>query len=399
MAPETERNLEDKESAEDGEYEKEIEEKEGSLATSPERDKLLHSALAEEKVKKGKLISAGMNQAVNSFIPSMFFEKITTNYKTAEKLYGETMIRELTGYEPDYVKKNLKIPEFREEMKSNIKQRIDSLKKEDYLDKDGKPSEKGVELAALVMYSEELDNLVSKGLGKKEVKKTSHYGEKEEYEEYKKQRYRDLAIKKSVKTALRRGHKKLRKEDLKAHTREERGSISIIYALDSSGSMRGKKIETAKKAGIALAYKATEEKNKIGLITFTSEVQEALPPGEDFKKLLRTLVTATAKRETNIAKTILKSTEMFKKTKGTKHLLLLTDAVPTKGEEPREETIKAVSQAKSSDVTISVVGIDLEEEGAELAEQITKIGEGKLYRVKDVENLDKIILEDYYSIR
>ena len=37
----------------------------------------------------------------------------------------------------------------------------------------------------------------------------------------------------------------------------------IIYGLDASGSMKGNKLKAAKKAGIALAFKAIEEKNTV----------------------------------------------------------------------------------------------------------------------------------------
>ena len=33
-----------------------------------------------------------------------------------------------------------------------------------------------------------------------------------------------------------------------------------------------------------------------------------------------------------------------------------------------------------------------------LAEKIVQLGEGRLYIVKNLEELDKIILEDYYSV-
>jgi Mg-chelatase subunit ChlD len=168
--------------------------------------------------------------------------------------------------------------------------------------------------------------------------------------------------------------------------------------MDSSGSMKGKKIETSKKAGIALAYKATQEKDKVGLLIFGDEIISKVEPTTDFSRLLKEVVSVRAASQTDFVKTIKKSIEMFPSTDVTKHLMLLTDALPTVGEEPEKETLEAVSAARSNDITISVIGINLDEKGKALAEKIVEIGQGKLYVVKDLEELDKIVLEDYYAV-
>ncbi|MBW2994953.1 VWA domain-containing protein, partial [Candidatus Woesearchaeota archaeon] len=82
----------------------------------------------------------------------------------------------------------------------------------------------------------------------------------------------------------------------------------------------------------------------------------------------------------------------------TKHFILLTDALPTVGEEPEKETIEAAAEARANNITISIVGINLNEQGAELAKKIVELGEGHLYMTKDAEELDRILLLDYYSI-
>ena len=48
--------------------------------------------------------------------------------------------------------------------------------------------------------------------------------------------------------------------------------------------------------------------------------------------------------------------------------------------------------------TISLIGIKLNTKAKKLAEKITNIGQGNFYLVKDLEELDKIVLEDYSEI-
>ena len=377
-----------------------IEELDGKLSKQDKENKLMNSVLECDKdtIDDGKLLSESFNQSLGSFTPSMIFENLVKNFKMAEKLYGDTIIREITGYNPDYIKKNVGIPEFRKELEKNIKENIDDLKKKGYVDKDGFVTEQGITLSSLVLYTEELNNLIPKGFGEKREKKKSIYGDREDYDSFKKSRYRDIAIKQSVKTALRRKHEKLEIPDLKIFQRRKKGKISIVYALDSSGSMRGEKIKTAKKAGIALAFKAIQEKNNVGLIVFGSEIKKVVEPTQDFGLLLRELTQIKASMETDIAKTIEKSLELFPQTKVTKHLVLLTDAMPTKGKQPEDETLQAVSIAREEGITISLIGINLDEKGLNLARKMTEISNGKLYKVKDLEEIDKLILEDYDSL-
>ncbi|MBU0628202.1 MAG: VWA domain-containing protein [Nanoarchaeota archaeon] len=374
----------------------------GKLSKQDEENKLMNSVMEndEQTIDDGKTIKEALNQGIGAFTPDLMFEQLVKNYSIAKQIYGPSLIRQLTTYDENYLSRNIKIPEFQKELKKKLGENIERLKDENLIQKDGTISDKGIELASLILYTEELDNLIPKGiLGEKLHKKAFVYGDKEDTKNYKKgDRYRDIAIKKSLKLAIRRGHAKLNEKDLKTFEKQSKGQICLIYALDASGSMKGKKIETCKKAGIALAYKAIEEKDKVGLIVFGSEIKEFIEPTTDFRRLLTEITKIKASKETNISDTIKKAIEIFPSKEITKHLLLLTDALPTVGEEPEKDTLEAVSLARSNGITISLIGIQLDEQGKELAEKITALAEGKLYIVKDLEEIDKIVLEDYYGV-
>ena len=379
----------------------EIEELTGKLSSQEER-KLMHSVLENDKetIEKGKLIRDSINQGLDTFTPDLIYQQLVKNYSMAKHIFGPSLLKLATGYNPDYIEKNINIPEFQKELRFRIQKNIEKLKEEGLLDRDSEISEKGIELASLVMYFEELDKITPKGiLGGKIHKKTSIYGGKEDIRTYKKSdRYKDIAIKKSVKLAIRRGHKKLHEKDLKVFERQSKGQSYIVYALDASGSMKGSKIDASKRAGIALAYKAIDEKDKVGLIVFGSEIKTIVEPTQDFSFLLKNITSAKASRETDLAVSLRKSIELFPNDNITKHLILITDALPTIGKEPEQETLQEVSIARNKGITISLIGINLNEKGKKLAKKITELGEGKLYIVKNIENIDKIVLEDYYGI-
>lgn len=377
------------------------EEEKGSLAPS-EEDKLMKSVLQNDKetIEDGKIVADAINQGLNSFTPDMTFENITTNFSIAKNIYGESLIKLLTSYNPSYINKNLGIPEFRKELKQKIEQSIADLKDRKVLNKDGTISEKGIALASLILYTEELDNIMPKGiLGKKVHKKQSHYGDKEEIRNYKKSdRYKDIAVRKAVRLAIRRGHNQVEKADLKTFERQSKGSVYVVYGIDASGSMKGKKIEVAKKAGIALAYKAITSKDKVGIVVFGTDVKDVVEPTSDFSFLLKEITKIRASMQTDFTAMLRKAVEIFPNEKVTKHLVILTDAMPTVGDKPEEDTMGEVSAARAAGITISIVGINLSREGKKLAEKIAQLGEGRLYVVRNLDNVDKIVLEDYYSV-
>ncbi len=377
-----------------------IDELEGSLKPTDEHDKLMNQVLEGDKdtVDHGKLILESINQGVGNFTPDLMMEQLVKNYEITKRMMGERIIQQLTNYSQNYVDKNIKIPEFQREIRDNIEENIGKLKEKELIDKEGQVTDKGLALSSLVMYTEELDHLIPKGFGDRRKKEKEHYGDKEEFKNFEKSRYRDIAVRQTIKTAIRRGHTEVQTGDIKIYDKKSKGKISIVYGLDASGSMKGAKLGTAKKAGVALAFKAINDKNKVGLLVFGSEIKNKIEPTKDFMRILANLANIKAAMETDLGKTIKEAIDMFPSKNETRHLVLLTDALPTKGQAPIDKTLQAASIARNEGITISVIGIKLDEEGEKLAKRIVEIGEGRLYKVTDIENMDQLILEDYYSL-
>jgi len=375
---------------------------EGKLHKQYVEDKLMNSVLAADKktIDHAELIQEATNKGIGGFTPDLLFASMTKNFSVAKQIFGDKLLRLLTGYDPNYIEKNLKIPEFRKELQKAIYDNIGQMKDDKLLDSEGTITGKGAELGALVLVKE-LDKFIAKDkMGEKINKQVRHYGEKAGTKNYRKgDRYKDINIRKSVHMAIRRGHKNLQAHDLITSEREGRGKVSVIFALDASSSMKGKKLETSKKAGIALAYKAIQDKDDVGVVVFGSEIKASIPPTRDFASLLQAISGIKASRQTDFAAMIAKSVELFPVTNETKHLIILTDALPTVGKEPEKETLRAVSTARGAGITISMVGIQLDKAGIELAKQIIRIGEGRLSLAKDLNNVGNIVLEDYYAVR
>ena len=378
-----------------------IEELSGKLRSDIDQ-KLMHSVLEndQEVINDAKLLKYAINQSLQSFMPDAMMEQFVHSYNLAKNIYGESLLQFLSGYDAQYIEKNIKIPEFQRTLKKKVNEKLKNLRTKNLLDKQNVITEKGVELVTLTMYVEELDHLIPHGfMGERIHKEPFIYGDKQETRGFHAgDRYRDIAIAASVKTALRRQHSQLEINDLKVFTRESKGTVNIVYALDASGSMKGTKMETCKKAGIALAFKAVQEKDNVGLIVFGKEVRKSIPPTNDFVTLIKEMTTIQATSETNLVVVINEAIRLFSGEKVTKHLMVITDALPTVGGDPMKETLDATAVAQSAGITISVIGINLDDKGIELAQKMIEIGQGRLFVVHDTENLDKLVLEDYYAL-
>jgi Mg-chelatase subunit ChlD len=351
-----------------------------------------------DTLEGGQLITDMINQGIG-FTPSLILKNLVKDYKLAQKLYGRTFIRKVSGYDPQTIERNIRFPEFKKRLTQAIQEKYEDLKDEELLDDEGNITQKGYTLSSLVLYTQELDNLVAKGFGEKKMDIASFHGESDDFRRLRSgDIYRNISIRKSIKKAVKRGHQRLQVEDIVVEERKSKGRIELMYALDASGSMRGKKLEMAKKSGIALAYKAISNHDKVGLVVFSTEVDEKIAPTLDFWQLMTEIAKVRSAKETNLLEALRTGTSLFTDPRCTRHIILLTDAMPTTGVDPQKGTLEAASAAFNHGITISLVGIELDSKGLEFARKLVEIGGGKLYLLKDIEDMDTIVLQDYYFL-
>lgn len=376
------------------EHQESIDEVPGSMEKSAE-EKLMHSVMENDQqtVAEGKLVLDSLNIGLGNFTPDLFYEKLVENYEETAELYGETILREITGFEADSLERNIRIPEFKRVLKEQLTRRLKDLQNRGILDAGYGITDQGFLLATLVLVKDELDHLLATGFGRREQQEKRD--EKSDDTTVQKKRYRDLAIRKTLSVLAKRGHSTVHKEDIRFHDQRSEGKVTIMYALDASGSMKGKKLALAKRAGVALAYEAMRNGDDVGLLAFGSQIETSIAPGKDFMAFVQALVTLKAKRETNIANAVDSALPLL--SGRSKHLILLTDALHTTGSS--EEVLAAAQRAKDADVTVSIIGINLDKEGEALSERVIDLTQGRFYRVQNLQELDLLILEDYARLK
>lgn len=346
-----------------------------------------------------EVINEARNNGLNFLFADDIFNNITKNYKQSERLYGKKLISVLSGFSADSIKKNLNISEFRDQIKRNISDNIDKAKSKGLLTRNNEITIKADELTLIKKYLLELeDKLKLNDFGNRTSRRHDVSGIKDETLPFRNNRYRDLDIKSTVRKAVKRGKKEPEKNDFVAYNRLKKGGIEIILAIDSSSSMHGKKLELCKKAAILLAYKSIFENDKIGLIIFGKEIITSLKPSKRLKDILINIIKISPSSTTDIAKTIRESFSLFSRFDVKKHLIIISDLLPTFGENPFDDSIKTAFEAKNKNITISVVGIFIDKEGADLGRRIADITEGRFY-IANKSNLNSILLKDYYSYK
>lgn len=363
-----------------------------------------------KEFKQGQAMNDAMNNDVSSFIPDLMSENIVKNYSNAENIYGPKIIKYLSGYSSDYTKRNINIPEFQKELRKNIKQNIENLKKDKVLNKNYQITKHGKNLSiasTLFIQMKKLDQFMKADIRGKythKYKSTSRGDEKFDVRNFRKgDIFKDLALKASIKSAIRRGHKKLNIQDLKSYERKSKANATIIFAIDASSSMRGVKIEAAKKAGISLAYKTIYDNNKLGLIEFSDTINNSMVT-KDFGQALNFIQKIKIRSQTDLGKAIMHSINMFPQDSDLKHLMILSDILTTKSEDskPEEFALNAAATAKANNISVSLIIIDNknkdEDKIMEFASQIIEVSGGKIYKINNLDDLDTLVLSDYSEL-
>jgi hypothetical protein len=69
---------------------------------------------------------------IGSFQPDIMMQNLTERYSHAEKLYGKKLITLATGFDSEYVKRNIRIPEFQKEIEKQLKKQKQDLTEKNY---------------------------------------------------------------------------------------------------------------------------------------------------------------------------------------------------------------------------------------------------------------------------
>ncbi|NOR53379.1 MAG: VWA domain-containing protein, partial [Candidatus Aminicenantes bacterium] len=174
---------------------------------------------------------------------------------------------------------------------------------------------------------------------------------------------------------------------------------NIIFVIDSSGSMSGKKMKQAKEA-VRFVVNHLGEKDKFSLVdfddgvnVFSSEIVAANP--ENRERALRFVDDIEDSGGTNINEALLQALKMVKAGERPNYVLFLTDGLPTVGITDIVEIMRNLGKANDFKTRIFVFGVGYDV-NTELLDRISTENRGTSVYVDEGENLE-VAISNYYE--
>ena len=195
---------------------------------------------------------------------------------------------------------------------------------------------------------------------------------------------------------------KISKEHIRVKVREHRTGTTIVFVVDSSGSMGVKKrMEAVKGTIMSLLKDAYEKRDKVGMISFRRDrAEEVLPITRSIdlaQKKLKNLVTGG---KTPLVEGLLKGYSVLKREmKLDKDILpimvILSDGkgnFSKKGEDPIKESIKVARNMSNEKIKIIVVDTEEGFVKLELAKKLAEALAGEYYRLENLKSDDLLTI-------
>jgi tight adherence protein B len=150
---------------------------------------------------------------------------------------------------------------------------------------------------------------------------------------------------------------------------------TAVLTIDTSGSMKGDRIEGAKRAARAFLT-AVPADVRVGLVTFADDVNVAVPPTTNRLNVRRAVDGLVAEGDTALYDAVQRSVQVVG-SEGLRSIVLLSDGADDGSDAKLAQATRAVSQAAG--VRLYAIALELESKSAGAAlRQLTRAGQGEV---------------------
>ena len=189
--------------------------------------------------------------------------------------------------------------------------------------------------------------------------------------------------------------KPLEKKKEKMRVKIKLRSAAIVFLIDRSGSMAGKKLILAQLAALKSISKLWIQ-DLIGVIVF-DEVSRWIVPlgrGSDFKRMTRRLLNVRPGGGTKIVQAIRKAYQSLRQINShIKHIILLSDGQDENPFFARKDLEILIPKMKREKISITTIGVG-DDFDTILMPLIAKWGKGSFYYVHDYNRIPSVVLND-----
>lgn len=196
--------------------------------------------------------------------------------------------------------------------------------------------------------------------------------------------YRDLSLKDTLRRAVRRGQRDIKREDLVAWQRENRTRLEVVLCLDVSSTMAElQKFWLAKKVALHLALTHLAQKDQVAVVSFANEAREVVSMSRNLARVSRALVDLEVELNafTNIGAGLEAARKVLAKKPpdgGRRQIILISDGEATAPKDrPEEYALEQAVRVAREGIGISTVCLMGERSNPALMGRISRIGRGK----------------------
>ncbi|RJR30932.1 MAG: VWA domain-containing protein [Desulfobacteraceae bacterium] len=310
------------------------------------------------------------------------------------------------------IKKERKIREQREIEMRALGLTLDALEKEDIVSREGgggwELGQKSIAFLMEALSPKIAGALLFYGVGKHATGKKLATGEGRVVGLRKYRigdRYRDIAVKETMKNAIKEKRSILKREDIAVEIKDIRASLDVILLIDLSGTMNQlQKLWYAKQSAIALGMAAVRTGDRVGIVCFSNLSSVVSDFSRGLYSMTRKIIDLEIHENafTNIGSGVLKTVALFSKqrrTHASRHVILISDGDATAPHpSPHKYALRQAATAIKRGITISCICVAGESSNPELMKKIAKIGHGNTYIVGG-EDIGSAVLEDFMEFR
>ena len=171
-----------------------------------------------------------------------------------------------------------------------------------------------------------------------------------------------------------------------AHSQE---TESVVFLIDTSGSMRGEKIDSVRVAVKEIAPILRKD-IQVGVVQFNSIVQDIMPITLDRNSIVAAVDKIEAKGQTSLYDAISKTLDKYREN-GPTRLIVLSDGEDTQSSLPLDVLINKATEKK---IIIDIIGLKVNKKQAEILQNIANVTNGQFVLLSEI----SLLIDTYKTL-
>ncbi|KAA3608105.1 MAG: DUF3520 domain-containing protein [Planctomycetota bacterium] len=183
-------------------------------------------------------------------------------------------------------------------------------------------------------------------------------------------------------------------------SRADRKPLSLVFVIDSSGSMAdGNRLELVKRS-LELLVDQLDDQDRVGIITFNSSARRVLDstPGYERWKIREAIRQLKSGGSTNAEAGLTMGYEMSERhfrEQTVNRVILCSDGVANSGETDQKRILDRVRSFSERQVDLTSIGVGMGNHNDVFLEQLANEGNGSCHYVDDFEEAKRVFLEQF----